>query len=206
MKIVTARQLTPEWEAARVGIPTASNFAKILTPAGKVSAQADGYMHQLVAERLLGYPVNIEANAWMERGTITESEAVAFYELAHGIDTTPVGFITTDDGIAGCSADRLIGDDGGLELKCPSAAVHVGYLLEVEPRRYWPQIQGALWITGRAWWDFLSYCPGLPPAEIRFARDEEFIDSLERVVRTFAERVDANHRKLAEMIGRASAA
>jgi hypothetical protein len=205
VKIVAAVQRTPEWEAARLGIPTASNFSKILTPWGKVSTQADAYLHQLVAERLLGCPVNIEATAWMDRGTISEAEAVAFYELQHGVDTEPVGFVTTDDGIAGCSPDRLVGKNGGLEIKCPSAATHVGYLLDVEPRKYWPQIQGALWITGRDWWDFLSYCPGLPPAQVRFERAEEYIASLARVVTTFAERVDEAHRKLAALIGKAAA-
>ena len=205
MKIIPCTQGSPEWHAARLGIPTASNFGKIVTPACAASKSAEGYMHQLVAERLIGHPCGEIDTPWMQRGQITEAEAVAYYELQRGVDTQAVGFVTTDDGSAGCSPDRLIRDDGGLEIKCPSAAVHVGYLLEREPRKYWPQIQGALWITGRRWWDFLSYCPELPPALIRFERNEQFIASLASAVETFNEHLDAAHRRLAEMIGEVAA-
>lgn len=207
MKIIKCVQGSEAWHAARLGIPTASNFGKIVTPSGKASSQADAYMHQLVAERLLGRAIDSAGDsAWMERGQITEAEAVAFYELRTGEDTHAVGFATLDDGSAGCSPDRLVGDDGGLEIKCPSAPVHVGYLLDVEPRKYWPQIQGALWITGREWWDFLSYCPELPPALVRYERDEEYIKLLAYGVETFVERLVMAHRQLAEMVGGEAAA
>lgn len=202
MKIVCETQRTVEWEAARLGIPTASNFGRIVTPGGKPSTQQDGYLHQLVAERILGHPVNQEATNWMERGQITEREAIAWYELERGVNTRVVGFVTTDDGIAGCSPDRFVGDEGGLEIKCPSAAVHVGYLLDTEPRQYWPQIQGALWITGCAWWDFVSYCPELPSAAVRYERDEIFIKVLSFAIQAFAERVDTAHQRLLAMIGK----
>lgn len=205
MKIIQCKQGTEAWHAARLGLPTASNFGKIVTPAGKPSASAEGYLHRLVAERLLGHPVEDAAGEWIERGRITEAEAVAFYEMQQGVDTQAGGFVTTDDGTAGCSPDRLVGADGGLELKCPSAAVHVGYLLDVEPRKYWPQIQGALWVTGRVWWDFLSYCPELPPALVRYKRDEEFIATLAREVGIFSARVGTAHQKLAALIGQAAA-
>ena len=35
------------------------------------------------------------------------------------VETSPGGFITSDDGMLECSPDRLIGDRGDLELKCP---------------------------------------------------------------------------------------
>ena len=43
---------------------------------------------------------------------------------------------------------------------------------------YWPQIQGQLWITERAWVDIMSYCPEMPEAVVRVARDEAYIDGL----------------------------
>jgi hypothetical protein len=205
VKIINCKQGSPEWHAARLGIPTASNFGRIVTPGGKPSSQAEAYMHRLVAERLVGLPMDDESSQWMERGQITEAQAVAYYELHRGLDTEAVGFVTTDDGAAGCSPDRLVGADGELEIKCPSAPVHVGYLLEVEPRKYWPQIQGQLWITGRKWCDFLSYCPGLPPALVRYERDEEFIKALSGAVVTFAQYVDAAHQRLAAIVGREAA-
>ena len=46
-------QYSPEWWNVRRGIPTASEFDRILTPAtGKPSKSADGYACQLIGERL----------------------------------------------------------------------------------------------------------------------------------------------------------
>ena len=188
MKAHNVQQGSPEWKALRIGIPTASNFSKILTPrTGKASSQAPAYMCQLIAESLLEVPLDGDATDYMERGQQLEAEAVRYYEMARGMDTEAVGFCTLDDGSAGCSPDRLVGSDGGLEIKCPTPGVHVQYLLGLEAvtDRYRAQVQGGLWITGRRWWDTLSYHPEMQPALIRVERDEEFIAALERAVRAF---------------------
>src|SRR5262245_2947730 len=45
VKIIECKQYTPEWWEARRGIPTASNFDKILTPkTEKASAQQADYL------------------------------------------------------------------------------------------------------------------------------------------------------------------
>lgn len=202
MKIIRCEHGSDAWHAARLGIPTASQFHRLITPGGKPSAQADGYLYELVAGRLLGHPVSTEAVGWMERGVITEAEAVAYYEMQAGRDTERVGFVATDDGRTGCSPDRLVGPDGLLELKCPSAAVHVGYLLEADAPKYRAQIQGQLWITGRQWVDFLSYCPELPPALVRYERDEKYIEALAEAVADFSLRLDEAHAKLLALVQR----
>lgn len=190
-------QGSPEWHAARLGIPTASNFHRILTPTGRPSASAGAYLHELVAERLLGFPLNTESVDFMERGKALETQAVAWYELQRGLDTEAVGFCTTDDGRAGSSPDRLCGPLGGLEIKCPSPAVHVGYLLAGGiSYRYWPQIQGALWITGREWWDTLSFHPDMPQALVRVERDDDYIATLAEAVMAFCERLEEAHERL----------
>ena len=190
-------QGSPEWHAARLGIPTASNFGRILTPGGKLSASADTYMHELIAERMLGFPLNAGSVDFMERGKALEEQAVAFYELQRGVDTEQVGFVLTDDRRAGCSPDRFVGLDGGLESKCPSPAVHVGYLLDGGiSDKYRPQVQGALWMTGRWWWDTLSYHPDLPPALVRVERDAEYITAIEVAVSAFCDRLDAACERL----------
>ena len=56
------QQGSAEWVKARLGIPTASQFSRIITSTGKLSGQADGYMHELLAESLLGEPADV-ANA-----------------------------------------------------------------------------------------------------------------------------------------------
>ena len=183
-----------DWINARLGIATASQFHRIITPkTAKPAAAAEKYLHQLCAEWAIGQPIAEyeDVQDFMQRGTDMEKEAVAWYELQRETDTTVAGFCLTDDRRAGCSPDRLVGEDGGLEIKCPSAAVHVGYLLGQDPDAYRAQVQGALWITGRAWWDRLSYHPTMPSVLIRQERDEEFIARLAALVSEFCERLEA---------------
>ena len=54
MIISPYEQGTEEWLAARLGKPSASMFSKLITMTGKPSASADGYINQLLAERLTG--------------------------------------------------------------------------------------------------------------------------------------------------------
>jgi len=39
-----------------------------------------------------------------------------------------------------------------------------------------------MWITGRKWWDFMSFHPMMEPVIIRVERDEEFIGKLNGLV------------------------
>jgi putative phage-type endonuclease len=188
---LTCAQRSPEWFAARLGVPTASQFSKILTPRTmKPSASADGYLYSLLAEWATGFSQDETLTAFMQRGTDLEDEAVALYELQHDVSTEEVGFILRDDRMVGCSPDRLVGDDGLLEIKAPSAAVHIRHLLADDlPDDHRCQVQGQLYISGRAWADVLSYCPGLPPALVRVQRDGAFIAALAREVDSFVLRL-----------------
>lgn len=193
MKVLNCQQGTKEWHWARLGIPTASQFGRILTPkTRKLSASADTYMHELVAEWLIGIPHGVDARSmgFVERGRDMEESAVSFYELLRGVTTTKVGMVMRDDGSVACSPDRLVGDDGGLEVKVPSAAVHVGYMLD-GLGDYFSQVQGSLMITGRRWWDLLSYHPDLPPVFVRYERDEEYIGALEPALDGFVARLQS---------------
>lgn len=205
------KQGSQDWLDARLGIPTASHFDEILTPGGKPSRSAEGYLNALVAERLLGVPCSSDAdNDWMERGVALEDEARKWYAFHTGADPERVGFVTTDDGSIGCSPDALVGSDGLLEIKCPSAKVHVSYLRGNVAESYRPQIQGQLWVAERRWVDVLSYCPGFPPplnaALVRVVRDESYVGSLEPAVRTLARLVGEEHARLAAVIEQAGAA
>jgi hypothetical protein len=172
-------QGTTRWLKLRAGIPTASEFSRIITPTGKASGQWDDYMYTLLAERLTGKLATPYVSLQMERGSRMEAEAVAYYDYLHGVITERVGFITTDDGRYGASPDRLVGEEGLLEIKVPSPHTHVGYLLgKGADKTYKPQIQGQLLVTGRAWVDIMSYNPGLPQALVRVHRDDGFIRDL----------------------------
>ena len=202
MKIINCLQGTTEWLSARAGIPTASNFAKIVTPKTcKPSTSAEGYMHRLLAERMLGRPLVQEAvTSWMSRGTELEGDAVAYYESLHDVDTVRVGFMLNDAGTIGASPDRLVGDVGLLEVKCHSEEKHVGFLLHGNADdEHRPQVQGQLWISERRWADLLCFHPELPSVIVRVERDEKFIAAL-------AEHVTAFVAQLAEATRKARAA
>jgi predicted phage-related endonuclease len=183
MRIIECEQGTPEWLQARLGIPSASSYAKLVTTTGKSSAQAEAYINQLVAERITGEPTVFHVTEPMTRGIELEPEARFRYEMETGNLVIQVGFLMHDTLQAGASPDGLVGENGGLEIKCPSAHTHVEYLRDGDlPIKYFQQVQGCLWISGRDWWDFMSYHPKMEPLIVRVFRDEEFIKALECAV------------------------
>lgn len=187
MKIYDVLQGSTEWARLRCGIPTASCFDRILTPGGKPSKSAENYLFSLLAERMMAHPCIEFMSAWMDRGQQLEADAVAFYELQRDVETRKVGLITNDEGTVGASPDRLVGDDGLVEIKVPKESTHVSYLLKkTVDRDYYPQIQGQLWVAERKYVDILSYHPEMPPALLRVERDEEFIKVLSAAVLGFA--------------------
>jgi hypothetical protein len=180
-------QGSTQWLKLRAGIPTASNFDSILTPGGKPSTSADRYMYELLAERMLGRPLVKVTSTWMDRGSQTEAEAVAYYESLRDLDTRKIGFVTNDAGTVGASPDRLVGDSGLLEIKVPKESTHVSHLFGVSvAKAHYPQIMGQLWICERDWVDVMSYCPELAPAIIRVERDEAYIEKLAATVTAFS--------------------
>jgi YqaJ-like recombinase protein len=189
MIVHNVKQNSTEWHMLRIGIPTASCFDRIITPkTGKLSSQASGYMHWLLAEWIVGAPLETAETAWMQRGTEMEPEAVKSYEFETGNTAMECGFITTDDGMVGGSPDRLIGSDGILEIKCPAPQTHVGYMVAgVVDQDYRVQLQGQLWVCERKWTHIQSYCPGLPSVIIEVKRDEEYIEKLSEAVKSFVE-------------------
>lgn len=192
MKIHDVQQGSPEWFRSRLGIPTASCFDQIVTPVtGKLSKSADRYAYRLIAERLLNTPSEtVEGQTWMERGKELEPQAVKQFEWVNEVETEPVGFITTDDGLVGCSPDRLVkGAPRGLEIKCPSPHVHLGYLLSGQADAYRPQVQGQLYVAELERVDFYSYHPRMPACQITTTRDEPYIKLLRDALEQFNERL-----------------
>ncbi len=187
-------------EYLRMGIPTSSNFDKIITPLGKPSKQAEKYAYFLIAERFLNRKINTYTSAAMENGKIMEEDAANDYELQTGRETKAIGFVTTDDGLIGCSPDRFVGDDGLVEFKCPMPQTQIEYLLTGKvDREYWPQLQGQLFVTGRQWVDIMSYNPELPRCIVRVERDNEFIACLENLLWEFNTFIKEIMAKITEM-------
>lgn len=192
-----------EWHALRLGIPTSSEFHKIITPKTmKLSSQAPAYMYRLIAEWVTGEQVENFASQWMDRGTELEDSAKLAYEALTDTETSPGGFITTDDGLLGCSPDRLIGEEGDLELKCPLIQTQVGYALgSGVDEEYMAQLQGRMMITGRQWVDIFSYHPRLVIPVIRVKRDEKYIGILRPVMQTFVDLLIAKRLELEQKYG-----
>jgi hypothetical protein len=172
-------QGTPEWWAVRLGIPTASCFDKIVTPAkGELSKSSRAYAQYLVAETLLRAPLEPERSDpyWIAWGKLHEPMAAQQYAFTTDTEIETVGFVTTDDGRIGCSPDRLIiGHRGAVEIKCPAPQTHLSYLIDGPGLDYKCQFQGQMAVAELAFVDFYSFHPLLPPALFRIERDEPFI-------------------------------
>jgi len=183
MKILEMEQGTQEWLEARLGCPSGSGFSKLITASGTPSSSAESYINDLIAELITGESTPFHVTEWMQRGTELEPFARMNFELETDLEVTQVGFCMHDILRCGVSPDGLIGDDGGIEIKCPKPSTHVKYLRNGKlPSEYKAQVMGCLWITGREWWDFMSYHPQMPNLLIRVYRDEEYINQLERLV------------------------
>ena len=179
-------QYSEEYDRLKIGIPTSSNFHKIITPQGKPSKQWRQYAFVLIAERILQQRIEFYNSPAMERGLIVEAEAADWYEFDQDVTTQRVGFITDDEHTMGCSPDRLVGDEGLVEIKAPLPQTQVQYWISDElSERFRPQLQGQLYITQRSWVDILCWHDVLPKLIVRVEPDDQFIKALDRELRIF---------------------
>lgn len=200
MIVHDVEQGSPEWDALRVGIPTVSQFGRIIQPVRmQYSTGARSLIAELIAERRLGHAVESASSGWMMRGSDLENEAINWYQFEREVDVERVGFITNDAGDEGGSPDGLVGEDGGLEVKCLAAKHHMECLLGLDTPAPRTQVQGYLRLTDRKWWDVLGYNPHLPPVLIRVHRDQAFIDALDECLKKFKEELWKAEERLDEM-------
>ena len=199
MIICPGEQGGQQWINARIGLPTASCFDKILTSKKlQASESQGGYIAKIVTEWLTGETLDPAVTDYIQRGADMEKEAVDFYDMERGVDSEPVGFIMRDDKLAGCSPDRMVPTQkGAVELKVPAAHTHVLYLLYGPGTDYRMQVQGQLWCMPEIEWvDFLSYHPNMPPYLQRFEREEEVQAALDTEMPKFHAKIDAAKRRL----------
>jgi hypothetical protein len=198
MITIDCQQGSAEWLAVRAGIPSASNFDKLITTKGEPSKQAQKYLYSLAAEKVSGIKEESFQSQAMLKGIETEIEAVAYYELTHDVpEVQTVGFVLHESRRYGCSPDRLVGAKGLLEVKCPLPSTHVSYLLENNLYQdYLQQAQGQLLVTGRKWCDLMSYSRGLRPLIVRVERDEKFLKALELHLEIFCNELEKITEKI----------
>jgi len=200
MKILECDQGSVEWALSRVGRPTASGYDRILTAKTlRPSAARDLYCAELLAEYLLGQPIDWGTSAWAERGTEMEEEARRWYEFDQDVEVEEVGFIARDDDETGGSPDGLVvGRKKGLEIKCFQAANHMLQLLDFHdkaPAIPFAQVQGCLYLTDYEEWDVLYYNPSLPRHIVRVYPDEKWRAAFIPVLDDFIGRLNAEKKK-----------
>lgn len=203
MKIIDCKQGSTEWAQARCGVVTASEVGALVTPLWKIRTGegVQTYLHTKLAERVMGY-VGTTGGTWaMEQGRIVETIAVPWYAFSRNMDVQAVGFCLSDDGRIGCSPDGLIGIDGGIEVKSPQPAKHIEYLLSgIVPPAYLPQIQMSLLVTGRKWWDFVSYHRFIAPLVVRVYPDPTAQAALGEALANFLVQLDKSLTRLQPML------
>jgi putative phage-type endonuclease len=197
MKIIDCEQGSPEWHAARCGRLTASRIADIMRKTGKgISKMRLTYAGQLIAERLSGVQEETYTSAAMQHGKDQEDAARAMYAFMYDVQPQKVGLVIHPRiDMAAASCDRLVGDWGLIEIKCPNSATHIETLLGAEIEKdYFKQMQWQMACTERAWCDFVSFDPRMPgDMQIhvqRVPRDNELIAELEREAVSFLAEID----------------
>ena len=200
--IKNIEQGSADWHTLRLGKITASRVKDVLSK-GRGTAPSklsETYMMELLAERLTGEAKQFFENDAMRWGTETEPQARAMYELRSGNSVEEVAFIIKDD-FVGVSPDGLIGDNGMIEIKCPTTITQIKRALSDDySLDYYAQIQMQLWVAERDWCDFLSFDPRLDVDAgyllQRVKRDDEFIKNMNEKVYAFIDRKQELYNQL----------
>lgn len=186
-------QGSEEWLQARAGIVTASVIGQLITtktvkPASNETSRS--LTAHLVAERITGYVEPTFTSADMERGNLSEPFARDIY-AEHFAPVHEVGFMVREwgDGIRlGYSPDGLVNDDGLIEIKAPRQKAHLATILADEvPPQYMAQCQTGLYVSGREWIDYVSYCGGMPLYATTVEPDQKWQDAIKEAVEQFEE-------------------
>lgn len=173
------------------------------------SQGAETFVMEKVIEELTGEPAKpFYENDAMRHGKEWEETAAKEFERRTGIAVNNIGeqqvFIDHESEYfnaslpelikehVGMTPDGLIGNDSGLETKCPESKTHFEYLQslqkpehlkEVYPEAYW-QVQGSMYLTGRSCWYFVSFDPRYKNEKLRMIilkinRNQQDIEALE---------------------------
>jgi hypothetical protein len=221
------KQRSVKWIERRRGMVTASRFRDILTPprskadreAGRMSATAQTYFHQVLSEMITGCPTEEFRSKPTDWGN--DWEPVAFEEAARLIEEKtgqrlhlPVGDLAfiqhPTERLIGCSPDGVLGDDALVEIKCGyNQATHLATVLRYEmPKEHKAQVHGGLWCSGRGRHLFVSFDPRYEGSAVdhllitEVKRDEKYIRTeLSPVVVAFRDELLSTYRSLEETRG-----
>lgn len=157
-------------------------------------------MLDLIAEKLTMTPRISNQSSAMERGIELEGEALNACAMLYNEPIKTVGLVyLSDTRRVACSPDGLIGEDGGIEIKCMNTKTHVKWLLSGKlPKEHKAQVQGCMWVCNRQWWDFASYDPRIDRELfiVRVKRDEEYIERLKEYSDILVDAMDSKIEEL----------
>jgi exodeoxyribonuclease (lambda-induced) len=182
-----APQRSPEWldtKRGKIGASRLSDWlavSKAKNSTGKPLKARLDYEKELMFERQFGVSFNVYVTDAMQDGIDFEDFARAEYEKITGNIALECGCWYNDFFVA--SPDRLVGDNGLIEIKIVKDNTFVDVLMDGVPDKHWKQIQGQLWATGREWCDYV--CVNFTTRRvviIRVLPDTEFHEYLAEAV------------------------
>lgn len=169
-------QGTEEWIKVRLG-KFGGTDAQAVATNGK---GLETLVFQKVGEIKTGRPAKEPyTNSDIERGNDLESTARSAYEMETGNTVLEVGYIELNDYV-GVSPDGLVGEDGLIEIKCPTDANFIRFMFDkkIDPK-YIYQMQHQLFVTERKWCDFVVFNDNLNKIVVsRVYRDEATIEKI----------------------------
>ena len=197
---------TPAWHAARRGLLTASRIKDALAVLknGQPSESRRKLMFDLLAERVSGYAVDHFVTDAMRHGIENQAPAIEAYQVETGEIVGPEVFILHPEiDWAGATPDGIVGDDGLLEVKCPTTPKHLAWLMAGEvPDEHKLQMTFQVACARRQWVDFVSFDPRVPPkARLfikRYVPSAEEIKRVEDGARAFLDELAAMAEQLEE--------
>lgn len=149
-------QGSPEWHEHRAGCLTASTAKRLLSVTDR---GLPGFV-----KTIRGGGKSIDHLEQIARGKDREDWAVLAYELLRRVAVRRVGLLVHAElDLVRCSPDGLVDPDGGIEVKCPTRREeHLVVLAGKIPDLHVDQVQFSLWVSGRSWWDLVSWRPEEP--------------------------------------------
>lgn len=161
------KQGTEEWKKSRSGKLTASH-AQAIASNGK---GLESYVESILAEKFSDKTDNF-SNEHTDRGHELEPIAREIYEMNQDVTVEEVGFIEIDG--YGASPDGLVGEDGGIEIKCLDDKGHFHMLIteKIDSGYEW-QVQMNLLVTGRKWWDVVFFNPNFERSMLILRREPD---------------------------------
>jgi len=199
-------QLTDEWLQLKLGILSASILKNVITAKTlKVSASKTNrlFYDEILAQRIDG---EIDRDSFtsyaMQRGLDDEPYAIKQYEDEYGKKVRRCGFVINKTlGFPfGYSPDGLVGDDGLIEIKSREPKYQIQTILDhmagrsedIIPSEFMMQIQTGLFVSGRKWCDFISFCNGFQMVRIRVYPIPDFQEAIKEAASDFEDVLEDN--------------